>query len=154
MHDARRSFVSLSLADGARRDILRWVTHGPEGDIVSLYTTLPWATLCEEVSKLNVDLRAGQLIELRKAANSDDGSPTGNRGLLQPLLQPQRVTEKAKQSHTLEASRGSAQGGTRTRTPCGATPSRWCVYQFHHLGVSLLIPLANIGRASLWRASA
>ena len=29
----------------------------------------------------------------------------------------------------------SAQGGTRTRTPCGATPSRWCVYQFHHLGL-------------------
>src|SRR5216684_7576814 len=29
----------------------------------------------------------------------------------------------------------SAQGGTRTRTPHGATPSRWCVYQFHHLGL-------------------
>ena len=28
----------------------------------------------------------------------------------------------------------SAQGETRTRTPFGATPSRWCVYQFHHLG--------------------
>lgn len=27
-----------------------------------------------------------------------------------------------------------AQGGIRTRTPFGATPSRWCVYQFHHLG--------------------
>ena len=28
----------------------------------------------------------------------------------------------------------SAQGGIRTLTPHGATPSRWCVYQFHHLG--------------------
>ena len=28
----------------------------------------------------------------------------------------------------------SAQGEIRTRTPYGATPSRWCVYQFHHLG--------------------
>jgi hypothetical protein len=28
-----------------------------------------------------------------------------------------------------------AQGGIRTRTPFGATPSRWCVYQFHHLGL-------------------
>src|SRR5687767_5192001 len=27
-----------------------------------------------------------------------------------------------------------AEGGTRTRTPCGATPSRWCVCQFHHFG--------------------
>src|SRR5215831_11995548 len=94
-HDARRSFVSLSLADGARRDVLRWITHGPEGDIVSLYTTLPWATLCEELSKLNLDLRAGQLFELRKAANSGDDSGRSGGGLLQPLLQPQRVTEKA-----------------------------------------------------------
>ena len=29
-----------------------------------------------------------------------------------------------------------AEGGIRTHTPCGATPSRWCVYQFHHLGVT------------------
>lgn len=28
-----------------------------------------------------------------------------------------------------------AQRGTRTRTPCSATPSRWCVYQFHQLGI-------------------
>lgn len=28
-----------------------------------------------------------------------------------------------------------AQRGTRTRTPRGATPSRWCVYQFHQLGI-------------------
>src|SRR5216684_5556441 len=33
----------------------------------------------------------------------------------------------------------SAQGGTRTRTPCGATPSRWCVYQFHHLGLGCIL---------------
>ncbi len=60
VHDARRSFVCLSLADGARRDILRWITHGPEGDIVSLYTTLPWDALCAEVAKLKIDVRAGQ----------------------------------------------------------------------------------------------
>jgi hypothetical protein len=59
--DARRTFVSLSLADGARRDILRWITHGPEGDIMSLYTTLPWTALCEEFAKLNIDLRTGKL---------------------------------------------------------------------------------------------
>src|SRR5208282_3434869 len=26
----------------------------------------------------------------------------------------------------------SAEGGIRTHTPCGATPSRWCVCQFRH----------------------
>jgi integrase len=55
-HDARRTFISLAIADGARKDILRWVTHGPEGDIVDLYTTLPWHTLCEEVARLKIEL--------------------------------------------------------------------------------------------------
>src|SRR5262249_1367790 len=26
-----------------------------------------------------------------------------------------------------------ADGETRTLTPCGASPSSWCVYQFHHV---------------------
>src|SRR5712664_1178804 len=60
VHDARRTFISLALADGARKDVLRWITHGPEGDIVSLYTTLPWDALCAEVAKLKIDVRAGQ----------------------------------------------------------------------------------------------
>src|SRR5450432_3858358 len=48
----------------------------------------------------------------------------------------------------------SAQGGNRTRMPFGATPSRWCVYQFHHLGeysVFLLLgpaPSRLAGRAT------
>jgi hypothetical protein len=56
-HDARRTFISLALAGGARKDRLRWVTHGPTGDIVDAYTTLPWETLCNEVLWLRVDLR-------------------------------------------------------------------------------------------------
>ena len=68
VHDMRRTFVSLSLADGARKDILRWVSHGPEGDIMDLYTTLPWSALCEEVAKLKIELREGKVIELPKAA--------------------------------------------------------------------------------------
>jgi len=58
IHDSRRTFISLAQADGARKDVLRWVTHGPTGDIVDLYTTLPWATLCEEVVKLRITLQA------------------------------------------------------------------------------------------------
>jgi len=74
-HDARRTFVSLSLADGARRDILRWITHGPEGDIVSLYTTLPWDALCAEVSKLRVEVREGRLLKFQKLAAVGCDSP-------------------------------------------------------------------------------
>ena len=32
------------------------------------------------------------------------------------------------------ASGSGADGETRTHTACAATPSRWCVYQFHHVG--------------------
>src|SRR5262249_60190859 len=78
---------SLSLGDGARKDILRWVTHGPEGDIVSLYTTLPWYALCAEVAKLKMDVRGGQVLELRKAANSN-AVTEGRDGTLLPRLLP------------------------------------------------------------------
>lgn len=64
-HDLRRTFISLALADGAHRDRLEWATHGPRGDIMSLYTTLPWAALCEEVSKLKITLLDGALVSLR-----------------------------------------------------------------------------------------
>lgn len=53
-HDARRTFISLCRADGARKDILRLVTHGPEGDIMDIYSEIPWETLCEEVVKLRL----------------------------------------------------------------------------------------------------
>ncbi|MGC4120497.1 MAG: tyrosine-type recombinase/integrase [Myxococcales bacterium] len=54
VHDTRRTFVSLTQADGARKDVLRWVTHGPTGDIMDLYTTLPWHAVCAEVAKLRL----------------------------------------------------------------------------------------------------
>lgn len=78
-YDSRRTFISLAQGDGARKDIFRWITHGPEGDIVDLYTTLPWATLCAEVVKLKIGLREGRLIVLPKLANSSDYGGGGNR---------------------------------------------------------------------------
>jgi hypothetical protein len=54
-HDLRRTFVSLARADGARADVLLGVTHGAKRDnLMDLYTTLPWASVCEEVAKLDV----------------------------------------------------------------------------------------------------
>jgi len=72
-HDARRTFISIARADGARADILRWATHGPTGDIVDDYTTLPWPTLCEEVAKVRIDLLEGKLIAVEFAATGTDG---------------------------------------------------------------------------------
>ena len=36
-----------------------------------------------------------------------------------------------------------AQGGTRTRKPCGIRPSNVRVYQFHHLGLQFFNFLRN-----------
>ncbi len=74
-YDSRRTFISLAQADGARKDILRWVTHGATGDIVDLYTTLPWDSLCAEVEKLRIELRTGRVLEFRQLAGGACDSP-------------------------------------------------------------------------------
>jgi hypothetical protein len=51
------TFVTLAQVDGARRDLLETISHGPRGDIVSVYTTVPWLALCAEVEKLRISLR-------------------------------------------------------------------------------------------------
>jgi integrase len=57
-HDTRRTFISLCLSDGARKEILKWVTHSrPQQDQMDDYTTLLYAPLCDEVAKLKVQLR-------------------------------------------------------------------------------------------------
>lgn len=69
-HDARRTFITLARRDGARADILESVTHGARGDIVSMYSSLPFELLCEEVAKLKIELREGKVIELPMAVNA------------------------------------------------------------------------------------
>jgi integrase len=54
-HDARRTFISLSIAGGARSDILEWVTHAAQRKAtINQYSTLPWATFCEAVQCLQI----------------------------------------------------------------------------------------------------
>lgn len=72
-HDARRTFISLARADGARPDILKIATHGAGDAIIDMYTTMPWAALCEELAKLKIDLRRGEVVEL--VSTGTDGAP-------------------------------------------------------------------------------
>jgi len=58
-HDLRRTFISLALEDGARRDIIEAISHGPRGDIISVYTQLPWPVMCAEILKLRIQPRRG-----------------------------------------------------------------------------------------------
>ena len=62
-HDLRRTFITLAQVDGARRDLLETITHGPRGDIISVYTTFPWPALCAEVAKLQIELRDGKVLD-------------------------------------------------------------------------------------------
>jgi integrase len=84
-HDLRRTFISLAQADGARKDVLRWITHGPTGDIMDTYTTLPWPTLCEAVSSLRIYVREGQVIPFAKVVNSHELVGEPGTTLAQPL---------------------------------------------------------------------
>lgn len=53
-HDLRRTMITLARSDGARGEVLRTVTHGAPNGVFDLYTTWPWATLCEAVACLKV----------------------------------------------------------------------------------------------------
>jgi integrase len=90
-HDLRRTFITLAQVDGARRDLLETVTHGPRGNIINVYTTFPWPALCAEVAKLRIKkVRAGVAKTGAKAAASEpvlDGEP---RSLATGLATAQR----------------------------------------------------------------
>jgi len=94
--DTRRTFVSLAQADGARKDVLRWVTHGPTGDIVDLYTTLPWSTLCEAVGCLRIGMKGAKVLQLRSGA-AENGCGVGD--ILETTASAQAADEeKARRS--------------------------------------------------------
>ena len=102
-HDARRSFITIARRDGARKDILEAITHGPRGDIVDMYTTLPWELLCEEVAKLKIEQRKGEVIALPIAVNG----PTVADDLLQSCYSDSKYLEFKEKNGGVD--------GTRTR---------------------------------------
>lgn len=63
-HDSRRTFISLARAGGARLDLLTWITHGPSASVMDAYTTVPWATLCEQVQAVRIRLLEGKVLQL------------------------------------------------------------------------------------------
>jgi integrase len=76
-HDLRRTMITLARADGARPDLLKMVTHGPSGNILDLYTSMPWAPLCEEVAKLKIERREGRVIGLPRVAQVGEITRSG-----------------------------------------------------------------------------
>ncbi len=91
LHDLRRTFISLARADGARKDLLEVITHGPRGNIVDVYTEFPWAFLCDEVSKLtlNVELPPAPKLALAEPVKALSCPEVGLQfGLQSPLERP------------------------------------------------------------------
>jgi integrase len=74
-HDLRRTLITLARTDGAIDSVLKVITHGPTTQqMIDLYSSFPWETLCAELGKLKIQLLEGQVI--RMAAND----PTAIRG--------------------------------------------------------------------------
>lgn len=82
-HDMRRTFISLCRSAGARDEVLRAITHGPKNDILEVYTSWSWPTLCEAVMYL--PLSAGTAMqpdlpfteETHRFANAPSVGPAG-----------------------------------------------------------------------------
>src|SRR6185312_6202167 len=60
-HGLRRTMISLTRTDGARKEILELCTHTPRkrGNTIDLYTSFPWEALCAEVAKLHIQVLPG-----------------------------------------------------------------------------------------------
>jgi hypothetical protein len=87
-------------ADGGQKDLVRLVSHGPEGDIVDVYTEMPWEPLCNEVAKLMLEPlplaplsavpgNAAEPLEVALAQGSHPQIPVSSQTV---ILRPQRVT--------------------------------------------------------------
>ncbi len=117
-HDDRRTFITLCREDGADKDLLHIVTHGPEGDIMDIYTETDvlWPALCAEVAKLKMDLPVPPepLVLVAKPAELlEGGLPSGSHAEILPQIP--LVTSWAQQ-------------GSKTITPPGegaSSDSSW-----------------------------
>ena len=87
VHDFRRSFISLCRQDGARDDLLKWVTHGRPPGIMDVYTTPPWPALCAQVEVLNIAPPRTDGPDDEPPKQPEDASRAAD-GDLQPCLHP------------------------------------------------------------------
>jgi hypothetical protein len=51
----------------SRKEVLRWVRHGPSGGIFEAYATLPLSAPCEAFECLKVGVKEGKVVSIRAA---------------------------------------------------------------------------------------
>ncbi len=98
-YDLRRTFISLARSDGARRDLLKVVTHGADNvrDMMDLYSTFEWKVVCDEVSKLRIAPPAARPAGFATALATVDPDPVA----LPILAEFRRRDSNSKQRHFL-----------------------------------------------------
>lgn len=89
-HDLRRTFVTLTRADGGRADVLRPLTHPGEKDIIGLYTSWPWAVVCEELAKLRISL-PGSAPTPSSGSTTPPNTPTTTSDKGEIVVEPSRA---------------------------------------------------------------
>jgi integrase len=67
VHDLRRTTISAYQDAGASVDKVQWFTHAAPRDVMGQYSTLLWRTLCAEVQKLKLPVRADRQLRARSA---------------------------------------------------------------------------------------
>jgi len=67
-------------ADGARKDLLGWISHGPSSDMMDTTSTFPWKALCDEILKLNIETKEGKLSSLPMTAATLDSNRWESKG--------------------------------------------------------------------------
>lgn len=70
---SRSTFKSLAEDDGASPEKIRWVMWGRRGTVEDGYSRHAWASFCEEVAKLRIQLLQGTVVQL-KAAGAEIGT--------------------------------------------------------------------------------
>jgi hypothetical protein len=63
-HGLRRWFISACRNASARTEVVELVTHNAKGEVIAAYTSWEWSTLCDEITKLDVDLEPTELVVL------------------------------------------------------------------------------------------
>lgn len=88
IHDLRRSFITLAQDDGAPREVIRQITHtAPSTDIVELYTTRGWATLCRAVECLRIEIPGPEEERARAIVGAQPGAQSGGVNEKAPQIQ-------------------------------------------------------------------
>lgn len=79
-HDLRRTLITIARADGADKEVLRAITHGASSDVLDMYTSYPWETLCRAISGVRISRRGRSTSQSLHIEGTENESPLENQG--------------------------------------------------------------------------